>query len=300
MVRPGVRRRTPARVHDPGRGRRARRAAADGEREARPQGTARPRLQRHGRTGPWPVHRPRGDPRQRLRPGPRAAGHRRGRRLLHPRRPLPARRPSGQPGPCRPRCRAAAARDLRGADGGPARGPARRCGPSPPRPDGRRAPGAGAAVLRPAPPVVHRADGGPERHLQHPDGAAPVGRGRPRGAEQGTARRDGTARGAAHRVRGGRRGAVPAGAGTGGGRLDARRRRPVGRRDPRGPGHGGRGRGPVRLRPVVGGADPRLAVLGIRGTARPRRGRPPHRGRRLVDGADGPGRLGGVRRAAGR
>ena len=85
----------------------------------------------------------------------------------------------------------------------------------------RAAAGAGAAVVRPAAAVVHRPAGGPVGGLQQPGGAAAGGRPGRRRAGGGAGRRDRPARGAAHRVPGGRRAAVPAGAGPGGAGLAA-------------------------------------------------------------------------------
>ncbi|MFD0383485.1 phosphopantetheine-binding protein [Streptomyces stramineus] len=65
-------------------------------------------------------------------------------------------------------------RPLRGPHGRPARRPAGRRGGRPGRAGTGGAPGAGAAVVRPAPPVVPPQAGGPQRHLQRAPAAAPV------------------------------------------------------------------------------------------------------------------------------
>ncbi|KWT56929.1 hypothetical protein ADL21_37225 [Streptomyces albus subsp. albus] len=189
-------------------------AAADAQRQAGPQGAARTRVRRHA-GWPRPAH-PAG--RGAVRPVRRGAGRGPGRyrrQFLRPGRPLAAHHPPGQPYPRQPGRRGADRRGLRGADRRRTGGPPHRQRPHPygPGPDG--APRHGAAVLRPAPPVVPAPTGGPLRHVQHAAGAAPDRR-RGRGsAARRPAGRDRAARVAAYGLPGDRRRAVPAGAGPG-------------------------------------------------------------------------------------
>ena len=168
--------------------RRARRAAADAERQGRPR-----RAARAGRRAPRASRRSsrRARATEELLAAicgsevlGRRAGRRR-RRLLRARRPLAARHPASSPGSgTRLRRRAAAARAVRGPDGRRARRRARRAaragraGPAPAPLDARPRRRRGAALVRPGAPVVPRPAAAGLGRLQHAGRAAAAGRAR--------------------------------------------------------------------------------------------------------------------------
>ncbi len=234
-------------------------------------------------------------------------GRRAGRRDAgRPRRLLPARRPlaPGHPGALPPlgerRCRAAAARALRGPDRGPP-DPAHRRGPA----HGRAAGGAAdharaarrgaAAVLRPAAPLAAPSDRARQLCLQPDHGGAPR-RGARRGRARAEPRRDCPApRGAADDVRLRGRRAEP---GDRGALVLAARDRPHGAPRARAGGGGAEARrrgGDVSLRPRARTAVPSRAAAARRARAPALDLHAPRHLRRLVVRRPHPGAGGALR-----
>ncbi len=292
---PRVRRRAAARLHGARHRHRARRLAADPQRQGGPAGAAGPRLPDHGRR-PCSGLAHRRAALHGVRAGTRAASGRAAGQLLRPGRALAARGPADQRHPRGARGGTAGAGGVRGADAGPAGAAAGTGRAGQGRADRDATAGPAAAVVRPAAAVVPGRTGGPEPDLQPlGDPAAHRGTRRCR-AGRGVRGRDRPARGAAHRVPGRRRTALAAGPGPGRDRLAA-----GGRRGRRGrPGGRGRPADPAPVRAVR--ADPGAGhpALGRPGPARAGGGDPPHRRRRVVHRAAGQGHLRRLRGPPGR
>nr|BFF04108.1 hypothetical protein GCM10020241_57830 [Streptoalloteichus tenebrarius] len=178
-----------------------------------------------------------------VRRGPRCAGGVGGRQLRGHGRALAGRHPAGQPGPHRPRGRAARPRGVRGADRRRPRRPARPR-PAPAAPDAPSASRRGADVVRAAATVVPAPPRRPQRDVQRPVGRAAVRSAGPCGAGRRAAGRGRAAREPAHGPHRRRRSTAPGGA--------ARGPTPAGGpvRVGGGPGERPAGRGPPGVRPA--------------------------------------------------
>ena len=273
----GVAGREDAVVHGPDSRRCPVGAAIDRQQQTRPAGAARPRTDHRRRAGA--VRAGRRDHRRPVRrtAQPRTGHHRSRRRLLHPRRPLAARRPARHPRPGRPRRRASADPCVRHVDGGGVGGGTgrahRAAAGAPVRRTGRWAlaavGGAGPAVV-PVPPGRSGAD------LQRAAGCAVRRPGGYRRARGGAGRRGGTPRHVADGVPRSRGGSPPDG---GAGRSGTAGPGGVPRRRARGVA-GAAGGLPLRARPGAAGAGD--AGVGGAGPPCPVAGDPPHRHRRGV------------------
>ena len=192
-------------LHGAGRGRRAGRAAADHQRQARPARAAGARVPAARRRPRARAHRREEVALRAVRRGARGAGGRRRRRLLRPRRALAARHPAGQPDPLRRSASSSAIRTLFEA---PTVAELAARLPERPRPGPRcgscRGPARVPLSLRPAPAVVPQPVRDRDRDVQRAVGDAVARQARPARPAPRARRRRGATRDVAHDLPGGR------------------------------------------------------------------------------------------------